>query len=65
MNKEEFLAMFKSCIEDNSITIGLEEEWDCDGYVNVYPVVNMYNQATEENYSSKEKFKYAGISIKK
>lgn len=64
MNKEEFLTMFRKCIEDGDIVIGLEKENDYDNYINIYPSINIYNSKIKESYNSEEMFRFVGISIK-
>lgn len=64
MDKEKFLEMFKQCIEDGNIVIGLEKDYDYDNYVDIYPRVFINNLNNEEIYDSGSKLKYMGFSIK-
>ena len=41
MNKEEFLKLFKQCVEDGDIKIKLTDNLDYDGNRNIYTIVSI------------------------
>ena len=64
MSKEQFLEMFRQCVEDGNIVIGLEKDYDYDNYVDIYPRIFINNLDNEEIYDSRNTFKHMGFNIK-
>lgn len=65
MNKAEFLELFKQCVEDGNIVIGLEKGYEYHNYLDIYPRVIIKNIDNEEVYDSKSDLKDMGITINK
>lgn len=62
MNKEEFLNLFKQCIENEDIKIKLTNSLDYDGNRNIYAIVSIKTrEGGYVDFKSGGIFEYASV----